>query len=267
MTILRQSTGIDVRVGPFVDATDGVTPETGVTLGAADQAEALKANGAATVDISGRTFAAVTGCDGWYDLTLTTGDTDTVGELVIVVQDSSVCLPVFKTFQVVEAATYDMLYADGATPLADINAECDTAISDASLATAANLATVDTVADGIKAVTDNLPNSGALTDLATAASIAALNDISTSDVNAQVTDVLKTDTVSQLSQGAPPATPTMEDILMYLYTELIRNKVVVDTNTANQKQIFADDGSTILYEKDLTNASDVTTIAEATTGA
>lgn len=83
------------------------------------------------------------------------------------------------------------------------------------LATATNLATVDTVVDGIKAVTDNLPDSGALSSLATAsalstaqtdldtltgtdgatlatsqpnyapataASVAALNDVSTSDV-------------------------------------------------------------------------------------
>lgn len=39
---------------------------------------------------------------------------------------------------------------------AQINAECDTAISDAALATAANLATVDTVVDAIKAKTDSL---------------------------------------------------------------------------------------------------------------
>ena len=65
MQLLKQSTGVDVRLGPFVDATDGVTPETGITLGAADQAEALKHNGAATVDISSDTWAAVTGCDGW----------------------------------------------------------------------------------------------------------------------------------------------------------------------------------------------------------
>lgn len=39
---------------------------------------------------------------------------------------------------------------------AQVNAECDTAISDAALATAANLATVDTVVDGIKAKTDSL---------------------------------------------------------------------------------------------------------------
>jgi hypothetical protein len=39
---------------------------------------------------------------------------------------------------------------------AQVNSECDTAISDAALATAANLATVDTVVDAIKAKTDSL---------------------------------------------------------------------------------------------------------------
>ena len=114
MLILKQSTSVDIRVGPFVDATDGVTPETGITLGAADQAEVLKANGAATVAMAGA-FTAVTGADGWYDYTVATGDVDTVGEVVFVVQDSSVCLPVFKRGYVVEEAVYDQLYAAGAT--------------------------------------------------------------------------------------------------------------------------------------------------------
>lgn len=112
--VIRQSTQIVVRIGPFVDATNAVDPETGITLGAADQAEALKAAGAATADISAATWAAVTGADGWYDLTLTTSHTDTVGELAIVVQDSSVALPVFVRFQVIEEAVYDALYAASA---------------------------------------------------------------------------------------------------------------------------------------------------------
>jgi hypothetical protein len=112
--ILRQSTQIVVRVGPFVDETDGVTPQTGITLGAADQAEALKAAGAATVDISAATWAAITGADGWYNLTLTTSHTDTVGELLVVVQDASACLPVFMRFQVIEEALYDGIYAASA---------------------------------------------------------------------------------------------------------------------------------------------------------
>lgn len=111
---LRQSTQRIIRVGCFMDSVDGVTPETGITLAAADQAEALKAAGAATVDISGATWAAITGADGWYNLTLTTSHTDTVGDLTIVIQDTSVCLPVFVRCEVIEEATYDALFASGA---------------------------------------------------------------------------------------------------------------------------------------------------------
>ncbi len=114
---LKQSTSIDIRVGPFVDATDAVTPEIGITLAGADQAEVLKANGAATAAMAG-TFAAVTGADGWYDYTVATGDVDTVGEVVFVVQDSSVALPVFVRGYVVEEAVYDAMYgATAAGPL------------------------------------------------------------------------------------------------------------------------------------------------------
>jgi len=108
---LKQSTQIKVRVGPFVDVTDGYTPETGITLGAADEAELLKYNGAGTVDISSNTWAAVTGCDGWYDLTLTTSDTDTLGDITIVVQDDSTCLPVFATFSITTANYWDSKYS------------------------------------------------------------------------------------------------------------------------------------------------------------
>lgn len=99
---------------------------------------------------------------------------------------------------------------------ADVNAQCDTAISDAALATAANLATVDTVVDAIKAVTDLLPNAGALTDLATAASITALNDVSTADINAQVLDVLNTDTFAELS-SVPAAATTLTNMIRWIY--------------------------------------------------
>jgi hypothetical protein len=66
----------------------------------------------------------------------------------------------------------------GAQAKLDVNAEVDTAISDAALATAANLATVagyiDTEVAAIKAKTDNLPASPAATgDIPSAATIAS----------------------------------------------------------------------------------------------
>lgn len=111
MQEIKQSTEVKVRIGAAVDATDGVTPETTLALGAADQAELLKHNGVATVDIAARTFAAVTACDGWYDLTLTTADTGTLGMLTVVIQDSSLMAPIFKDFMVTTANYWDSKYS------------------------------------------------------------------------------------------------------------------------------------------------------------
>lgn len=111
---LKQSTQTKVRIGPAVSVSDGFTPVTTLALSTADEAELLKANGAATVDISGATFAAVTGADGWFDLTLTTSHTDTVGELVVAINDDSLILPIYVRFQVVEESIYDALYGASA---------------------------------------------------------------------------------------------------------------------------------------------------------
>jgi hypothetical protein len=116
MPELKQSTGVVVRVGPVMDYQDGVTPVTTLSLSTADQAELLKAAGAATVDISGRTFAAVTGVDGYYDLTLTTSDTGTLGDLTIVIQDASLCVPVSVRCEVVDADFYDVKYGTSSMP-------------------------------------------------------------------------------------------------------------------------------------------------------
>ncbi len=116
---LKQSTSIKIRMGPYVDATDGFTPEVGLTIGAADQAEVLKANGVATVAMSGA-FAAIASADGWYDYTVATGDVDTVGEVVFSLQDSSVARPAFTRGYVLEEAVYNAWFGASATPLADI---------------------------------------------------------------------------------------------------------------------------------------------------
>lgn len=112
---LKADTQVIVTVGPFVDATDGVTPETGVTLAAADEAELIKHGSTSVVDISGATWAAVTNMDGYYSLTLTTSHTDTEGIIEIAVNDDSVCLPVNKTYFVVNANIFDSFFAAAAT--------------------------------------------------------------------------------------------------------------------------------------------------------
>lgn len=195
MLILKQSTAIDIRMGPFVDATDGVTPETGITLGAADQAEVLKANGAATVAMAG-TFAAVTGSDGWYDYTASTSDTNTVGEVVFVVQDSSACLPVFVRGFVLEEAIYDSLFgasANGFNSSGVVNANVTQISGDATAATnleadydgtgyAKTASTIGTATD----VTNSVTADGVSTLLTDTAAIKAKTDSLTFTVTGNV---------------------------------------------------------------------------------
>lgn len=107
---LRQSTEAIVRIGGFFDVTDKVTPETGITLSAADQAELLKQNGVSTIDISTNAWAGITGCDGHYNLTLTENNTDTLGDATVVVQDVSECTPVKISFSVITQEIWDFTY-------------------------------------------------------------------------------------------------------------------------------------------------------------
>lgn len=119
--ILRQSTQIKVVIGPVVAVGDGFTPVTTLALGTADEAEIIKSDAAAVTDISAATFAAITSADGYYNLTLTTSHTDTVGLLTVLINDDSLCLPVKATFQVVEEAIYDAMFAASATGLLPAN--------------------------------------------------------------------------------------------------------------------------------------------------
>lgn len=146
MQILKQSTAVDVLIGPFVDITDGATAETGES-----PSVKLSKNGQ-TLAAKNDVTTPVHDADGYYNCELDATDTNTVGNMVLTVAASANALPIRHEFQVVEEAVYDNMFAASAVgPLtaAQVNAECDTAISDAALATAAALATVDTNVDAI----------------------------------------------------------------------------------------------------------------------
>lgn len=71
------------------------------------------------------------------------------------------------------------------------------------------------------------------------AQIAALNNLSAAQVNAEVLDVLATDTAAEL--GAVPAANASLKAKITFLAMLARNKI---TQTATTKTVFADDGST-----------------------
>ena len=112
MITLKQSTAYTFRIGPFLDETDGFTAETGLTITQPDIRLAKAGGNFAQLAASGTLTHDEAG---WYILTLATGDTDTVGSLIVAIHESG-ALPVWVEYQVLEEATYDLLYAYGATP-------------------------------------------------------------------------------------------------------------------------------------------------------
>lgn len=107
---LRQSTSQVIRFGPFVDSTDGVTAETGLTITQADMQ--LSKDGAAFAQKSAA-GNATHDTDGWYTTTLSTTDTGTTGEMRLQVNVTG-ALPVFDRWDVVEEIVFDSVFASGA---------------------------------------------------------------------------------------------------------------------------------------------------------
>ena len=134
---LKQSTAYTFRFGPFLDDTDGKTAETGLTISQADVR--LSKNGG---NFAQKNESSSSSHDeiGYYIVVLDTTDTNTVGELLVAVHESG-ALPVFKTFQVVEEAIYDAVFAASATLITKIDA-------------------IDTVVDAVKVVTDAISTNG-----------------------------------------------------------------------------------------------------------
>lgn len=114
--ILKQSTAVVVSFGPFVDKTDGVTPETGL-VSAIDHASTgilLSKNGGALTIRHATVTASTYDAYGNYRVTLDTTDTNTVGSLRMQFIETATCLPVWQDFTIVEEAVFDALFAGSA---------------------------------------------------------------------------------------------------------------------------------------------------------
>lgn len=115
--------------------------------------------------------------------------------------------------------------------------------------------TADSGAERLKAIDDKLP-SGTISDFDQAidnvnlnadqsgVTIGTVNNLGTNakgHVNAEVADVLYTDTISELLSGAPSATPTIANAVMLLYMAL-RDKRTASTD---EVKIYNNAGSVI----------------------
>lgn len=102
---LRQSTSVDVGIGPFLDETDGKTAETALTITQPD-VRLKKNNGNWAQKAAAQTLTHEE--NGWYEVTLDATDTNTLGILIVAVHEAG-ALPVWKEYMVVPANVYDAL--------------------------------------------------------------------------------------------------------------------------------------------------------------
>lgn len=104
---LKQSTSVTIKLGPFVDSTDGNTAETALTVSQADVR--LSKNGGNMAQKN-----EATSCThdeiGIYDCPLDATDTNTLGRLQVFVHESG-ALPVWASFSVLPANVYDSLFS------------------------------------------------------------------------------------------------------------------------------------------------------------
>ena len=119
---LRQSTASQtVLIGPFIDDTDFVSLETGLTINNTDVK--LSKNGATGVNKNsgGGTHRN----NGMYSFTFDATDSNTVGELAGSISVTGALIVTFK-FTVLEAKVYDALYSTSATLLTSFDRDWET---------------------------------------------------------------------------------------------------------------------------------------------
>jgi len=127
-----------IIIGPFLDSTDGVTAETGLTIANTD-IKLIKHGGTSTTNKNsgGATHIA----NGYYYATLNASDTDTVGRLNIYCTMSGAC-PVWHEFVVLPAVVFDSLYAGTDTLQVDVTQISGSNVSTSSAQLGVNLVNI-----------------------------------------------------------------------------------------------------------------------------
>lgn len=117
MQLLRANTAVDVLIGPFVEDGDGDSPLTGLSLDVE-----LSKNGQALADSESAapTHDSAGTVDGYYNCILGTTDTNTEGQLVLVVHHAD-ALPIRHEYMVMAEAAWDSMFVAKDAGFMDVN--------------------------------------------------------------------------------------------------------------------------------------------------
>lgn len=118
MQYLRTNTATRITVGPFLDKTDGVTPETALTVTNEKLTFVVDDSGVPTLVLDTAPTASggnndmvhITGDDsGYYDLELTAANVNYLGRAKLALTDAANHCPVFHEFMIIPAVVYDAM--------------------------------------------------------------------------------------------------------------------------------------------------------------
>jgi len=101
---IKQSTNVNILVGPFIDSTDGTTPLTALSIGASDVLIGKFGSGALSAKHSSVAPSHIS--NGYYSVDLDATDTNTIGQLIIVIQVSG-ALPLDAPYTLLSASSYE----------------------------------------------------------------------------------------------------------------------------------------------------------------
>jgi len=274
MIYLKQSTAVNIKIGPFLDDTDGKTAETGLSLTQADVR--LSKNGGANAQKNSAT-APTHNELGYYTVALSATDTNTLGSLKVMVSKEG-ALPVWAEYSVLHAKAYDAMFSTGLVELVAAYDNAKTAATQASVNAipttpllAANYTAPDNAGiTAIKGKTDNLPASpaavGSLMNLAdgaiTDAKIAS-NAISAAKIasNAIAGAKIATDAVTKIQTGLSTADNLA--IVDGLIDTLIAR--LTETRAGNLDKLAIGAGNTLAHTGNAnTFKADVSALAKTT---
>lgn len=288
--LLKQSTAVTVKVGPFVDQTDGFTAEDALTIAQADVR--LSKNGGNMAQKNESTTLAFDEI-GMYDCLLDATDTNTLGILTLNVHEAG-ARPVKQEYLVVPANVWDslcgadLLQVDStqllgtayATPtVAGVQEVDQTHILGTALATptVAGVQEVDvTHLNGVaqslldlKQFADDAfnPATNKILGVVTADSAADLGSDAQDKVKAQVMEWWETETYAELGQVALTYPLTPSSMFRWMFKRS-RNKTVHNRLTG-MLEVYNDNAATVDQKQlvsDTGGATGAATIGEVAVG-
>jgi hypothetical protein len=241
MLFLRTNTAVRITVGPCLDATDGVTPETSLTVTNCscelfydDDDNTATHRTAITLTASGGDNDMVHVTDdtvGMYDLELTAAQLNFTGRARLVIIDTDVHCPVFLEFTVLAANVYDSLFGGAGITADKLQVDAAEVSGDSTAAD-----TLELFAEALDQATGQIDSGTLHDDTITAASINTGALTSDAFAAGAITATAIADnaiTAAKIADGAIDAATFAADVDAEILSYVVDDATRIDASALN----------------------------------